>query len=181
MTVQSDIPKPIQDFVNRLRELDDGERARLKRNAGNGPDESHNALGLFYKKLLQDRTISEWAENHYFLVATLYPFEKRPKKKPDENQEPLPSPGNLGASLRTVRTEKNGEGLDHRFERLLDADEQQLPFYLRREIQFLTNEGGRVNWERLLHDLLRWQSPNRFVQRRWARDYFATQSEDIPA
>jgi CRISPR type I-E-associated protein CasB/Cse2 len=170
---QDKIPESVRNFVGRLEQLDAGERARLKRNAGNTPDESRNALGLFYKELLRDRTLSEWTEDRYFLVATLYPFEKRPRQDPD--QEPLPPPPNLGVSLRQVRTERNSEGLDRRFERLLDADEQQLPFLLRREIHFLTNEGGRVNWAQLLHDVLRWQHASRHVQRRWARDYFASQ------
>jgi CRISPR type I-E-associated protein CasB/Cse2 len=52
-----------------------------------------------------------------------------------------------------------------------------LPFYLRREIHFLTNEGKRVNWANLLNDILRWQRSDRWVQRKWAKHYFATQAE----
>jgi len=167
MSKQEKKPDFAAEFINRLHQLDPGQRARLKRNAGNTLDESHNALGLFYKTLLRDANLPEWVEDRYFLVATLFPFEK-----PNAANKPIPP--NFGASLRGVRTEKNKEGLDNRFERLLDADEQQLPFYLRREVQFITNEGGRINWEQLLRDILGWQHPSRYVQRKWARAYFAT-------
>lgn len=178
MTEQRQIPPFIQTFVKALEKLDGEERARFKRNAGNTLEESRDVLGLFYRKLLHNRELSEQAENIYFLIATLYPFEKPPRQKSDEGQEQsAPPPPSLGASLQTVRTEKNGEGLDRRVERLLDADEQQLPFYLRREIHFLTNEGKRLNWAYLLHDILQWQHPDHWVQRKWAKDYFATQVE----
>jgi CRISPR system Cascade subunit CasB len=173
--IQDKIPEFIHNFVGELEKLDAGERARFKRNAGNRMGESRNVLGLFYKKLLHDRTLPEWAEEPYFLIATLYPFEIQRTAR-SKTPGPPPPP-NLGASLRAIRKEKNGEGMDRRFERLLDADEQQFPFLLRREVQFLVGEGGRVHWAQLLHDILRWQHPFRTVQRRWARVYFSTQAE----
>lgn len=167
-------------FVQRLKQLDASERARFKRNAGTVIAESHNVTGLFYKKLLFDRTLSEAREEVYFLIATLYPFEKQIKQESEPaDVEPPKSPENFGASLGEIRrrrqAEKEGstDGLDNRFERLLDADEQQLPYYLRREVYFLTNEGGRVNWDQLLRDLLHWDYADRRVQRNWARAYFA--------
>lgn len=163
-------------FVERLQKLDPGDRARFKRNAGLAMDESHNALGLFYKKLLYDRPLKDWEEETYFLVATLIPFEKKPNQaKEGATGEQPERPRNFGASLGQIRRRITGvEGLDTRFERLLDADQQQLPFYLRREVQFLFNEGGRIDWTKLLRDLLNWDNPDRFVQRAWAREYFST-------
>ena len=157
-------------FVQNLQKLDAGERARLKRNAGNLPQEARRVLGLFYGKVLP-LGVGEWAEKWYFLVATLYPLEKGRERATGN------LPGNLALSLRQVRTEKNGAGLDRRVERLLDADEQQLPFQLRQTIHFLTSNRGRVNWGQLLQDLLNWSHPDRFVQKKWARDYFVKQTE----
>lgn len=153
----------IKEFVANLARLDAGDRARLKRNAGSRPAESRGALGLFYNQLLPPG-VGMGAEDWYFLVATLYPLEK-------ESTGPIP--GNFGDSLRRIRTTKNEAGLDRRVERLLDADEQQLPFQLRQAVHFLTSNRGRVNWEQLLKDLLHWTHPDRYVQRRWARAYFA--------
>lgn len=174
----------VSTFVRRLRDLDSGERARFKRNAGAPISESHNVAGLFYKKLLFDRTLSEAQEEIYFLVATLYPFEKQPKQKPEGESEPPQRPENFGVSLGEVRRrlERNkagsANGLDNRFERLLDAGVEQLPFYLRREVHFLINADGRMDWQHLLRDLLRWDYPDRRVQRNWARAYFAASSQD---
>jgi len=178
----------VSTFVKRLRDLDDGERARFKRNAGTSMDESHNALGLFYKRLLFDYSLRERDEDVYFLIATLFPFEKKPKQTPESSAtEPSERPKNFGASLGKIRHRIEGKkegaakGLDNRFERLLDADEQQLSYYLRHEAHFLMNqEGGRIHWEQLLRDLLIWDYADRRVQRRWARDYFASPAQEQP-
>jgi CRISPR type I-E-associated protein CasB/Cse2 len=153
----------IKTFVENLAKLDSGGCARLKRNAGSRLSDSHGgAMGLFYNRLLPPG-VGRWAEDWYFLVATLYPLEK---------EEKGPIPANFGVSLRRVRNSRNEAGLDRRVERLLDADEQQLPFQLRQAVHFLTSNRGRVDWEQLLKDLLQWTRPDRFVQRRWARAYF---------
>ena len=178
---------PIDAFIKALADLDDGDRAKLKRNAGNTPAEARNALGLFYSKLLRYIPVQPAEEDDYFLIATLYPFERegrgnkqsKGKKAASasieaEETKAAPRPRNFGATLHTIRTASNQEGLDRRFERLLDADRTQLPFLLRREIQVASNEGGRINWAQLLQDVRHWQHPDRFVQRNWARDYFTT-------
>ncbi len=171
-------------FVERLYKLNAGERARFKRNAGITVNESHNAMGLFYKKLLYDRTLRDYQENTYFLVATLFSFEKIHKKnQAGAEKESSNKPDNFGESLGEIRRRTNAKkkdsakGLDTRFERLLDADEQQLPFYMRREIHFLFNNGGRMDWVKLLKDLLNWHHPDRYVQRNWAQAYFSTPTQ----
>jgi CRISPR system Cascade subunit CasB len=158
----------ISQFVENLASLDAGDRARLKRNAGNRLNESSRAAALFYNKVLP-YGVPPWAEDWYFLVATFYPLEKETSGAP---------PPNFGLSLRQVRNSENEAGLDRRVERLLDADEQQLPFHLRQPIHFLTSNRGRVDWGQLLNDLLRWSHPERYIQRKWARAYFAKQSND---
>lgn len=177
----------VYKFVSNLSKLEDGDRAKLKRNAGQTLNDSRDVIGLFYNKLLRGIQVGEWDEETYFLVATLYPFDKRgrqvaedadvekstePDAKEGKKKKQLPS---FGKSLRGIRTEKNGNGLDRRVERLLDADAGQLPFYLRREVHFVTNEGGHIDWATLLDDLLKWDHPDRYIQRNWARDYFTSQ------
>ena len=188
MSISNDVYK----FVAALERLEDGERAKLKRNAGQTLNDSRDVMGLFYNKLLRDMQVKEWDEETYFLVATLYPFDKR-RAQQQETAETNQAPGeeaelakekrrpSFGVSLRGIRSEKNGNGLDRRVERLLDADVHQLPFYLRREVQFVTNEGGHINWPHLLDDLLKWGHPDRYVQRNWARDYFTYQPAKEPA
>lgn len=159
---------PILHFVENLSKLDAGDRAHLKRNAGNCISESNRAAGLFYNKVLP-YGVPEWAEDWYFLVATLYPLKKEATGVP---------PANFGASLRQVRNNENEAGLDRRVERLLDADEQQLAFQLRQAVHFLISNGGQVDWGQLLDNLLHWSSPSSYIQRKWARAYFAKQPNE---
>jgi len=150
----------VSAFFERLERLDAGGRARLKRNAGRPLAESRDALGLFYALLPQG--VPAGQEETYFLVATLYPLA-------DSGGH-----GDLGVSLRVARKETNAKGLDRRVEILLDADESQLPFRLRQTIRFLQSNRVRVDWPRLLEDLLYWNHPERRVQKRWARSYFSS-------
>jgi len=158
MTERS-IDSKISAFVERLARLDAGGLARLKRNAGRSLAESRDALGLFYSVLPSG--VPQRQEDTYFLLATLYPLA-------DGGGQ-----GDLGEALRRARTVQNGKGLDRRVKILLDADEKQMAFRLRQAIHFLQSSRVRVNWARLLEDLLRWTHPDRFVQRKWARSYFA--------
>ncbi len=150
----------ISTFFDRLGKLDAGERARLKRCAGQTLAEArHEALGLFFRVLPPDAPTFQ--HDIYFLAANLYPMAE------------AGGSGNLGSSLRQARGIKNLKGLDRRMEVLLDADEAQLPHRLRQAIHLLQSNRIKVNWPQLLEDLLYWSHSNRFVQRRWAQSYFA--------
>jgi len=149
----------IATFFERLERLDAGERARLKRNAGQKLAESRGVLGLFYSLLPPG--VSDYQHEAYFMIATLYPIA-------DSGGQ-----GNLGEALRQARQAKNAKGVDRRIEILLDADDAQLSFRLRQAIRFLKSNNVRINWPRLLADMLNWTHPNRFIQQQWARSYFA--------
>jgi CRISPR system Cascade subunit CasB len=147
-------------FINRLEELDAADRARLKRNAGQSLGEArHETLGLFYSLLPRD--VHHQQEDIYFLAATLFPLADGGGR------------GNLGASLKEARNDKNAAGLDRRVKHLLDADEGQLPFRMRQAIRFLQSNRVGVDWPCLLEDLMYWSHPERWVQRRWARAYYS--------
>jgi len=144
-------------FINRLERLDPGERARLKRSAGEQLSDARE-IAFFYSLL--PNGVQEKQEDIYFLVATLFPLADGGGR------------GDLGESLKQSRSDKNSKGLNRRIQALLDADEAQLHYRLRQTISFLKSNRARVNWVRLLQDLLQWNSSTRFVQRQWARSYF---------
>lgn len=147
-------------FFLRLEKLDAGERARLKRCAGQTLAEArHEALGLFFRVLPPD--VPAFQHEMYFLAASLYPMTEAGKS------------GNFGDSLRQLRSPKNSKGLDRRMEILLDAEGAQLPYRLRQAVHLLQANHVRINWPQLLEDLLNWTHFNRFVQRHWAQSYFA--------
>ncbi len=148
----------IEAFVARLGKLDTGGRARLKRNAGRSLAEARDVLSVFYRLLPPG--VPPYYQEDYFLVATLYPLAEGGGR------------GNLGTTLRAARSPTNGTGIDRRVEVLLDADGEQLPFRLRQAIRFVYSQRVRVDWSQLLRDLLGWDHPERYVQRRWAEAYF---------
>lgn len=147
-----------EKFLEQLKQLDSGDKAKLKRDAGK-PLAEAQSIGLFYRLLPYGLNVTQ--EEVYFLVATLYPLADSGGK------------GNLGASLHRARDPKNHKGLDRRIEILLDSDAKQLPFRLRQAVRFLRSNRVKVNWQQLLEDALRWSYPSRNVQKQWARAYFA--------
>ena len=135
------------------------------RDAGKELSEAHS-IGLFYRLLPYGLSSSQ--EDTYFLVATLYPLADNSNAK------------NFGASLKVLRQGKTRrkeptKSMDKRFEVLLDTDKGQLSYRLRQAIKFLKSGEQKigVNWAQLLKDLLDWQRPGRYVQKQWAREYFA--------
>ena len=148
----------ITEFCQHLAQLDAGDKARLKRNAGRTLAESRHVMGIFFNRLLP-YGLSKRQEEVYFLVATLYPLN------PEGNGS-----GSLGTALRQARGES--ESLDRRVEILLDADASHLPFRLRQAVKFLYSKRVPVCWSTLLYHLLAWNSEKRWVQEKWARDYF---------
>ena len=162
--------QPVDAFVAKLGKLDPADRARLKRNAGRSISEARGINTLIY--YLLPHSLSPAQEEMYFLVATLFPLAD------------ASSTGSLGKALRQAAGKNNRKGLDRRIEALLDADASQLPFRLRQTIHYLHSCRVRVNWAGLLSDLLQWNHPDRFVQRSWARDYYAPElnrkASDLP-
>jgi len=148
------------EFIEALGRLDTGARARLKRNAGLTLAEARDVLGIFYRLL--PYTVPRVQHDDYFLVATLYPLAAWSGRHRD-----------LGATLRAARSDTNAKGIDRRVEALLDAEDEQLRFRLRQAIRFAQSNRVTVNWPQVLHDVLRWNHPARFVQQRWAESYFA--------
>lgn len=149
----------VYTFIERLEKLDVGAKARLKRNAGLSLAEARDVLGLFYRLL--PAAVPGYQQERYFMIATLYPLADGGRHR------------NLGATLRAARLPMNGAGLDRRVEALLDADTEQLRFRLRQAIRFAQSNRVPVNWPQLLRDVLRWDHPDRFVQRQWAEAYFS--------
>lgn len=145
--------------------------ALLRRAAGKRLSEvDSRTLGLFYNRLAQ-RSELPGDEEDFFLVATLFPFA------------PDPAKGSFGESLRRLREASRGltdEAGNHPLDRqviaLLDADRDELPRHLRQLVLRLDQARlphGCVDWLRLLRDVRDWDHPDRYVQKRWARDYWS--------
>lgn len=169
----------IHRFVRELERLaerkteDRAALARLKRCAGRPLAESLEALPLLYE--LGRSGIPEHAEEQFFLVATLFPFAPSRLRA----EEAAEGRQDFGGTLRwlATRPKVNADGVDRRVTVLLDADRDELPFRLRQAVRMLAQHDPAVDWRLLLRHLLAWESPSRWVQKRWARSYFGLAPE----
>lgn len=159
--------RQVADFIAALERLDNAGRARLKRNAGRTLHEARDVHRVFFRALPYE-VAGRPEEDIYFLVATLYPLA-----------EARSDGASLGATLRVVRQLRESESIDRRFQALLDSDMEQIRFRLRQMVRLIAASEQRIDWNRLLNDLLLWSHPNRYVQLRWARDYFVGQPETV--
>ncbi len=159
--------RQIATFVAALERLDAAGRARLKRNAGRTLGEARDVQRVFFQTVPYE--VHERQHEDYFLVATLYPLA-----------EPRAGGASLGATLRRVRQSRESASLDRRFQALIDSDREQLPFRLRQAVRLAAASEQPVDWAQLLDDLLAWEHPERYIQLRWARDYFVGRRDAEP-
>ncbi|MFQ3684406.1 type I-E CRISPR-associated protein Cse2/CasB [Roseiflexus sp.] len=150
----------VATFIAALERLDNAGRARLKRNAGRALHEARDVHRVFFQAL-PAKVADQTEESIYFLVATLFPLTKARSDNVS-----------LGTTLRSVRQIRASESIDRRFQTLLDSDVEQLRFRLRQTVRLIAASEQRIDWNRLLNDLLAWNHPDRYIQLRWAKDYF---------
>jgi len=132
--------------------------ANLRRGLGKPPKtsmEMYPYLGQF----LSHETKPHY-ENAVFIVAALFAYY------PDAPG----NAGNLGASLRQLKDDS--DSIEKRFVALLNAEIEDLPYYLRQIVGLLKSKEIAVNWQTLFEDVQLWSNHNRRVQTRWARSFW---------
>lgn len=132
--------------------------AHLRRGLGKPPKtamEMFPYLGQFLSHETKPRY-----ENAVFIIAALFAYY------PDAP----PNVGNLGASLRQLKDES--DSIEKRFVALLNAEAEDLPYYLRQIIGLLKAKEIAVNWQLLFEGVQFWGNDNRRVQRDWARSFW---------
>lgn len=153
-----------------------GVRAALRRSLAMPPGADARVHPIVYPWISGVPEPDEW---RWFLVAGLMgllPGEWRPPSQPvgfgvsarelKQKRDPKPAEGD-----RTGPTER-------RFVALLDADQDELPHHMRHILRLMIGAEVRIDFIRLLGDLRWWSHPERRVQRRWARDFWAGTAED---
>ena len=170
MTEAETSPRTDDDFVRGLQRLaardespDRAALARLRRSlAQRGVD--YSALRDAGDLLPTDHDIDRDLDT-YLLVAGLFALHPQPN-----------GTGSLGQALHALRRKLSvgQESLDLRFSALLDSDHEDLPYRLRQLVQLLASRDVPVNYFQLLRDLRAraWEAESRWVQRRWAQDYW---------
>ncbi len=151
-------------YTARLKTLSKADKAKLKRNVGKTLEQSHNVQAVFWRALPYQESMKPYQQEDYFLVATLYPLA-------DSAQT-----GSIGKALQLAskNNENKSNGYDRRFQALLNANRDQLPFRLRQIISLLKAADVGVDWAQLMRDIRHWESASRYIQKRWAKDYYYT-------
>lgn len=154
-------------FVDYLQSLADDRAAlaQLRRGLGQPP----GTVAEMY------RYVARWVgpdtprrvEHAYYLVAALYAAHPA-----------AGGTGNMGDHFRQIGQEESGP-VERRFGRLLVAHPDDLTWALRQAVSYLRSHDVPINWHQLLHDVLSWGSPERFVQQRWAKSFWAQRSESL--
>jgi CRISPR system Cascade subunit CasB len=138
--------------------------ANLRRGLGRPPKsvmEMYPYLGQFLSHEPNPKR-----ETAVFIVAALFAYY------PD-------APGNvrdLGDSIR--RMKDDSDSIEKRFVALLNAEAEDLPYYLRQIIGLLKSKEIAVNWNQLFKDVKNWNSDKRYVQNAWARSFWGNFSSD---
>ncbi|ABZ82802.1 crispr-associated protein, ct1973 family, putative [Heliomicrobium modesticaldum Ice1] len=159
-----------EDFIQRVKSLTPGERALLKRNAGCRLSESRGALPLFYR--LCPRSIPEWEEDIWFLIACLCCLDRSEKEAEERSFA-----RSLLDFLGKDGFEADGaNGWQRKVTKLLDASQEELFYRLPQVVKRLVDNRVPIDWAGLLTDLRIWHWKSRIVQKRWAREFFGSKS-----
>jgi len=164
-------------FVESLEKLvkqgNRGALAELRRGLGRPPG---TAFGMYpHVAWATANCRSRWEEHCYYILASLFAAWHQGAEKTTPG-----APANLGASLRECARGENRrldedrlKPIERRFVALLNSHPDDLHAHLRHAVSLLRAEQIPVNWAQLLYDLTHWRHDSRFVQRRWAKAFWA--------
>lgn len=148
-------------FIIRLSQLvekhDRGTLANLRRGlTGRVPVETYKLLSF---------GITPWQEDVAIMLAPLFAYWHQGKDHPHSFD------GDLGKSFRQIRDQSGS--MEKRFTALLGCHRDDLSNHLRRIISLLKAGDIPVDWSQLLRDVSGWSHPDQYVQRKWARSFWA--------
>ena len=155
-------PNAEDRFIRYLKSLekrqDRAALAHLRRGLGK-PPKSSMEMFPYLGQFLSHETKHNY-ENAVFIVAALFAYYPGAQS----------NIGNLGASVRKLKDDS--DSIEKRFVALLNAEAEDLPYYLRQIIGLLKSNDIAVNWERLFKDIQNWSGDKRYVQQKWAGQFW---------
>jgi CRISPR type I-E-associated protein CasB/Cse2 len=163
-----------QAFIERIERLDPGELAALRRGCGErNPIEGRCPWlhGLIYGVA---------SEPTAFLTASLLAQYKTSVIKSKAHS----AKGNFGQTWKRAIQGSDSDSIKRRFHILLDSEfdphtgDGDLPYRLRQMVRFAAAKGVGVDWPELLKHLRSWNSPDKWVQKAWARAFFDNERQD---
>lgn len=145
-------------FFESLERCSNAERAVLRKNCGKKIGEADGqAMVIFYRCLPYD--VPRWQEDRWFAAACFSCLWK-----PEARKQPIES---VLAQLKQL-----SGSMEHRLAGLLDLPWDQDCFLLGKlagTLKLAKSKGLAADCEKLLEDLLCWNSGSQSVQRKWAK------------
>ncbi|HWV38631.1 MAG TPA: type I-E CRISPR-associated protein Cse2/CasB [Vulgatibacter sp.] len=121
----------------------------------------------------------------YPFVARFFPMDSRPS---DERSlvtvaalfalHPVSGTRSIAFALRSIRLETDSDSVEKRFVGLLDSHVEDLPNHLRHAVSLCRSHDRTFDWSGILDALRNWEHEDRWVQRRWARDFWSTERSE---
>lgn len=136
--------------------------AHLRRGLGKKPGESME-MYRYVGRFVGEKTNRSY-DRAVFLTAALFA----------DYWDAGQNAGNLGHSVKMLAQKTGSDSIEKRFVALLDADGEDIHYYLRQIIALLKSHAIPVNWNRLFDDITYWDYPERRVQKRWARSFWGS-------
>lgn len=157
-------------WLEEMNKRDSRVRAVLRRSLAFAPGAFPAAYPYVEPFLAEDA--SHWRRQVHYLVAALWAAHWKAERN-----------GNIqliGKAAALLQLATKSASTERRFIALLDANPDELPYRLRQMVALLKEYA--IDFDALLTDLLRWQSPDKRTQNQWARQFYRTlqQNTDLP-
>lgn len=105
-------------------------------------------------------------------VASLVAMTKVVVRDARDGEASPPRRGSLGRDLRPLKTTRESSAAEDLMIALLGASHEELRRHLRRAIALLASDGHHLDVRALVGDLGDWEREDRWVQKRWAYDFW---------
>lgn len=175
MTDEAQIHPYIQYLYSLATEGRRGTLADLRRGLAEPPGTAP-VMFPYVARWVPEKDRYSWTEKVYYLIAALFAYYQSGSGV--ESKRKL-TKGNFGDHCRLAGL-KNAQSasFEARFAALLKANAEDLPVVLRQMISLLKSADVPINWDKLFHDLCRWNSESQYIQRQWANSYWSSPKRD---
>jgi CRISPR system Cascade subunit CasB len=160
-TVKENYESP---FVKSLEKLafDNNRAALAQLRRGLGKKEGTAEMYRYVVPFLDPE--KKYGTEQFFLIASLFALHPKPTRGVS-----------MGKVFRAM-AEKSAS-VEKRFEQLLSVDADDLDGHLRQAVSLAKSKGVSIDFHQLFIDLKGWGHPDRYVQLRWARDFWGYEKE----
>jgi CRISPR system Cascade subunit CasB len=142
--------------------------AHLRRGLGKKPGESME-MYPYVGRFISEKTDGSY-DRAVFLTSALFA----------DYSDAAQNIGDLGRSVRQLAKDTGSDSIERRFVALLDAEPNELHYYLRQMVGLLKANNIAVNWNTLFENIRDWGKPSRGVQRKWARSFWGSAATNNP-